>query len=361
MGVTSPFAEQERKAGALLDERFGTEVPVHYGDSAGEYQAVRGGVGLLDLSFRGLLELRGGERLRWLNGQITNDVKALPAGAGLPAAALTAKGHILSDLAVYGLDASVWIDLNRDRVETVRSAFDRHIIADDVMVSDASDRCARLMVAGPGAPELLASAVGSEVADLKAWHHTEARITGVTVRVIASRWLRVPGLEVVAPADAADRIWAALFEMGRGAGLRPVGMAALDVLRVEAGWPWFGVDFDEQNLLMESLAPEYVSFSKGCYVGQEVVIRVEHQGHLNKRLGGLLISDNTPPPRGAAIFLGDRKAGHVTSAVHSPTLERVIALAYLRRECWEPGTPVRISSGPGAVEAVVSALPFVAG
>jgi folate-binding protein YgfZ len=361
MGVTSPFAEQERKAGALHGERFGTEVPAHYGDSIGEYQAVRGGVGLLDLSFRGLLELQGGERLRWLNGQITNDVKGLLDGAGLLAAALTAKGHILSDLAVYGLGASVWIDLNRDRVETVRSAFDRHIIADDVIVGDASDRCARLMVVGPEAPDLLASAVGPEVADLKAWHHTEARIAGVAVRVIASRWLKVPGFEVVAPTDAADRIWGALFEMGRGAGLRPVGMAALDVLRVEAGWPWFGVDLDEQNLLMESLTSEHVSFSKGCYVGQELVIRVEHQGHLNKRLGGLLISGKTLPSCGATIFLGDRKAGHVTSAVHSPTLERVIALAYLRRECWEPGTLVRISSGPGAVEAVVATLPFVAG
>jgi folate-binding protein YgfZ len=361
MGVTSPFAEQERKAGALLGESYGAEVPVHYGDSNGEYQAVRSGVGLLDLSFRGLLELQGGERLRWLNGQITNDVKGLPAGAGLRAAALTAKGHILSDLAVYGLGASVWIDLNRDRVETVRSAFDRHIIADDVTVADASDRYARLMVVGPEAPHLLAAAVGPEVAGLKTWHHAEARIAGVAVRVIASRWLRVPGLEVLAPTEAADRIWSALFEMGRGAGLRPVGMAALDVLRVEAGWPWFGVDFDDENLLMESLTPEHVSFTKGCYVGQEVVIRVEHQGHLNKRLGGLLISSKTLPPRGATIFLGDRKAGHVTSAVHSPTLERTIALVYLRRECWEPGTLVRISSGPGAVEAEVVALPFVAG
>jgi len=360
MGLTSPFAGEEQKAGATFAECFGVEVPAHYGDSSREYQAVRGGAGLLDLSFRGLLELRGGERLRWLNGQITNDVKDLPAGAGRLAAALTAKGHILSDLAVYGLDASVWIDLGRDRVEAVQSVFDRHIIADDVAVDDASDRYARLMVVGPEAPRLLMAAVGPEVADLKAWHHAEARFAGIPVRIIASRWLRGPGFEVVIPPEAAARLWGALLDLGRSARLRPVGMAALEVLRVEAGWPWFGVDFDEQHLLMESLTAEHVSFTKGCYVGQEVVIRVEHQGHVNKRLGGLRISGKTFPPRGAAVFLGDRKVGQVTSAVHSPTLDQVIALGYLRRECWDPGRVVRISAEPEPIEAEVAALPFIA-
>ena len=361
MPISSPFAKPELEMGAGFAERFGVEVPVHYGDPIRECQAVRGGAGLLDLSFRGLLELRGGERLRWLNGQITNDVRSLSAGTGLLAAVLTVKGHILSDLAVFGLDASVWIDLSRDRVEAVRSAFDLHIIADDVAVADLSDRYARLMIAGPQAAQLLAVAVGSEAAGLNAWQHMEARIAGVPVRVVASRWLRLPGFDVLLPIEEAERVWGALFDVGRGVGLRPVGMAALEVLRVEAGWPWFGADFDEENLLMESLTPQHVSFTKGCYVGQEVVTRVEHQGHLNKRLGGLLIAGETLPTRGATILLGDRRVGHVSSAVRSSTLERVIALGYLRRESWDPGTLVRISADSGRIDAKVTALPFLGG
>jgi folate-binding protein YgfZ len=360
MGVPSPFAKWEQEAGATLTEYLGVEVPTHYGASAREYQAVRSGVGLLDLSFRGLLELRGGERLRWLNGQITNDVKALPAGAGLLAAALTVKGHILSDLAVYGLDDSVWIDLNRDRAPMVRSAFDRHIIADAVAVANVSDRYARLMVVGPEAFHLLAAAAGPAVAGLATWHHAEARIGGVPVQVIASNWLKIPGFDLVVPVGDAGEIWRALFDLGRSGGLRPVGMTVLDTLRVEAGWPWFGVDFDEQSLLRESLTPEHVSFSKGCYVGQEVVIRVEHQGHLNKRLCGLLVSGQAIPARGAAILSDGRKMGVVTSAVRSPALDRIVALGTVRRECWDPGTRLRIAADPASLEAVVAPLPFLA-
>ena len=357
--TTSPFAMREKEAGGTTAEYLGVRLPTDYGDPVREYRAVRGGAGLIDLSFRGLLELSGGERLRWLNGQITNDAKTLRAGEGVLAAALTAKGHILSDLAVYGLEASVWIDLNRHRAPAVQAAFECHIIADDVAVADVSDRYARLMVAGPEAARLLAETAGSEVAYLPAWHHREARIGGVPVRVIASPWLSLPGFELVAPAEAAGQTWRALLDSDRAAGLRPVGTTALEWLRVEAGRPWFGVDFDEQNLLLESLARDHVSFTKGCYIGQEVVSRAEHQGHLNKRLCGLFLSGETVPARGATIISGDRKVGVVTSAVRSPAMGRGIALGMLRRECWDLGTKVQVAIDSRRLDAEVTALPFV--
>jgi folate-binding protein YgfZ len=176
---------------------------------------------------------------------------------------------------------------------------------------------------------------------------------------MASRWLAMPGYDVIVPADEADRVWEALMFPGQSRGLLPVGMAALDLLRVEAGWPWFGVDFDDTNLLMESLTKAYVSFTKGCYIGQEVVIRVEHQGHVNKKLCGLLISGQVVPAVGAAILSGDRKVGTVTSAVRSPALKSVIALGSVRREVWDPGTTLRIASGDQFLETEVAPLPFV--
>lgn len=360
MVMTSPFATEEREAGATFVERFGVAVPDAYGDDDGEYQAVRTGAGLVDLSFRSMLRLTGSERLRWLNGQITNEVKALKASEGRPAAVLTPKGHLVADLVVYGLEDSVLIDLQRDRAEAVQDAFERHIIADDVQAEVVGDQFARLMLVGPEAQRVVTRAAGAAIGDLPPWHHCEARLGDVSLRIAFSRRLAQPGLDVIAPVDAAGAVWGALLRAGRDAALRPVGMRALERLRVEAGRPWFGVDFDETNLLMESLTTDHVSFTKGCYVGQEVVTRIEHQGHLNKKLCGLVLEGAAIPARGATIVLGERKVGHVTSAVLSPALDRVIALGYLRRECWEAGTRVRIDADPGSVEAVSTTLPFIA-
>jgi folate-binding protein YgfZ len=356
--MTSPFANKEREAGATFVERFGVDLPEHYGDPDLEYRAACLAGGLVDLSFRGMLQLTGGERLRWLSGQITNDAQRLKAGEGMLAAVLNVKGHLLSDLAVYGLDESVWLDLPRDRAEVVREAFDRRIVADDVQVETLSDRFAHLMLVGPRASSIMAGA-GVAAPDLPPWHHAEVHLGVVPLRIVSSRWLALPCLDVIVPGEAAGKTWDTLLACGREAGMRPVGLTALEWLRVEAGWAWFGVDYDESNLLMESLTPGHVSFNKGCYVGQEVVTRIEHQGHLNKKLCGLTLDGMTIPVRGAPIALGDRKVGQVTSAVRSPTLGRVVALGYLRRECWAPGTRLHIGTAEASVEASVAPLPFV--
>ena len=359
MGIASPFAGKEKTAGAVMAECFGLELPEHFGDPIQEYQAVRRGVGLVDLSFRGTIEVTGSERLQWLNGQITNEVKGLKPGEGKLAAVLNVKGHILSDLAVYGLENAIWIDLNRNRAPAAQQRFNRYIISEDVTVEVVSDRYAHLMVAGPQAPRFMREAAQAAPIDVPTWHHTEIRLGGVPARLITSRWLAMPGYDVVIPADASEKAWDALMNAGRNHGLRPVGMEALHWLRLEAGWRWYGVDFDDSNLLMESLTQEHVSFTKGCYIGQEVVIRVEHQGHVNRKLVGLLITGETVPPPGATILSGDRKVGSVTSAIHSPALGRVIALGYVRRECWDPGTKLCIALGDESFEAEVASLPFV--
>ena len=361
MTAQSPLREQEQAAGAVFTERFGVGLPEHFGDPGGEYTAARTGLGLVDMSFRGLIELTGRDRLRWLNGQISNDVKDLKAGEGKLAAVLNVKGHILADLAVYGLPDGVWIDLNRDRAQLVRDTFDRYIVADDVVAENASDRYVHLMVVGREAQRFLAEAAGEVGKDLLAWRHAEERLFDVPARIIATRWLGMTGYDLIVPTEVAGRFWGALVSFGSDRGLHPVGMLALNRLRVEAGWPWYGVDFDESNLLMESLTSDYVSFTKGCYIGQEVVIRVEHQGHLNKKLTGLLVSGEIVPSATAQILSGERKVGTVTSAIFSPALDRVIALGYVRRESWDPGTRLRLVSGDQCLAAEVTSLPFLPG
>jgi folate-binding protein YgfZ len=266
---------------------------------------------------------------------------------------------LFRSLAVYGLADSVWIDLNRDRAQIVRNTFDRYIVADDVVAENAGGRYAHLMVVGREAQRFMAGVAGSAVGDLPVWHHAEAWLGDLQVRIIATRWLGWPGYDVIVLSDAAGKAWEVLMDLGRPCGLRPIGMTALNVLRVEAGWPWHGVDFDDSNLLMESLTPDHVSFTKGCYLGQEVVIRVQHQGHLNKKLSGLLVAGEAVPSAGAGILSGGRKVGTVTSATFSPALKRVIGLGYVRRECWDPGTKLRILWDERSAGAEVTSLPLV--
>ena len=355
MSVESPFASVERERGAVMAEHCGVLIPERFGDSESEYRSVHAGVGVVDGSFQGLLEIRGGERLRWLNGQITQEVKSLKAGEGIPAAVLNAKGHLLAEIAVYVFDDRVWVACQQDRLEAVRAAFDAHIIADDVTVTNATaDRC-HLIVAGPDSAPLLKRAMGFDVSGLNAWQHCEAVLAGASVRLVATRWLAVPMVDVFMSCDSAAKVWSALTKDNA---VRPVGMAALQILRVEAGWPWFGLDYDEQHLFLEALGRDRASFTKGCYVGQEVVIRIEHQGHLNRRLCGLTVAGSTVPPRGASVFAGERAVGTVASAVSSPGAGQVLALAMLRRECWDAGTAVTIETTAGHLSGQVAALPF---
>ncbi|MFB3819193.1 MAG: folate-binding protein YgfZ [Candidatus Methylomirabilales bacterium] len=355
----SPFAGRQRAAGGVAEVHFGVMLPEHFGDARAEYEAVRRAAGLIDLSFRGLLALGGSERLRWLNAQVTNEVASLRPGDGRLAAVLEVKGHVLADVAVFGREDSVWLDLPRNRGLPVQQALDRRIVADDVTIQNLTPQVARLLVAGPAAAGIVAELGAREVAGLAAWQHRPARLAEAEATIAAAPWLRQPGLAVTVPLEAAEGVWDALLEAGRPRGLRPVGMRALQWRRVEAGWPWYGLDLDETNLLMESLTPDYVSFTKGCYVGQEVVIRIEHQGHVNRKLTGLTLHEAVVPAAGAEVRAGGRAVGRVTSAVLSPALGRAIALAYVRREHLAPGTRLVVAAEPRAIEAEVTPLPFV--
>jgi folate-binding protein YgfZ len=355
----SPLAAAQRAAGGVHEVHFGVMVPEHFGDARGEYGAVRQAAGLVDLSFRGLLELTGSERLRWLNGQVTNAVASLAPGQGRLAAVLEVKGHVLADVAVFCREDSVWLDLPRDRALPVQEVLDRRIVADDVSIQNLTPQVARLLLAGPAAPEIVGDVAGAEVTRLAAWHHRPLRIADVDATIAAAPWLGRPGYAVTVPADAAEQVWDAIIHAGGPRGLRPAGMRALEWLRIEAGWPWYGVDLDDTNLLMEALSADYVSFTKGCYVGQEVVIRIEHQGHVNRKLVGLRLRD-VVPAAGAEVRAGDRAVGRVTSAVQSPALGP-IALAYVRREHLAPGTRLTVAADPRPIEAEVTPLPFAAG
>lgn len=358
MSKRSRLYDSELPTGAVFGEWFGWWLPARFGDPLLEYRAVRDGVGLLDLSYRGILELTGKDRARFLNGMVTNDVKSLKPGSGQYAAMLSVHGKLMADMRIYGLADAHWLELREDLVPKTRDALTRHLIADQVEIRDRSGDFTMVALQGPASIGLLERLAIGEAKGLEEYQHLEASVGGTTVRLIRGSETGEEGFIAVVPAQDACTVWQTLMEAGRADRLLPVGMEAVNVLRIEAGVPWYGPDMDEGTLLQEVGLEHGVSFSKGCYIGQETVTRVAHRGHVNRHLVGLVIGGAETPEAGSTLLHSQREVGRITSAVHSPALGRPVALGYVHRESMAPGTILEFQTLKGLRSAEIVALPF---
>lgn len=330
------------------------------GDPAKQVQATRAAVGLCDLSDRGKLRLSGRDRLPWLQGQITNDVLTLPEGRGMEAAVLNVQGHLLTLMRVFALPDALLLDLPAPTKERILATFDRYLILEEVVIEDVTRSLALFSLQGPRAAEALAALVGSAPA-LPPWGIMEAAWGGAQLLVARTTHTGEDGYDLFVPAALAPSLKEAL-----GASIAPLGGTAvdpeaLDLLRLEAGIPWWGRELEEAVVPPEARLDRAISRTKGCYVGQEIIARIDARGQVNTLLVGLAARDRAPRPGDLLFALRDRSRslGRVTSAGVSPTLYAPIALGYLRREHTEPGTPVIASGEAGEVEVRVRELPFV--
>jgi folate-binding protein YgfZ len=343
-----------RSEGARLQEISGWLVPADYGNVVAEHEAVMTGVGMADRSMLGKATVTGRDRAAFLQGMLSNDVKALQPGQGCPAAFLDAVGKVVSLLVVYALPDRLLLELPAGSTEKFLQAIDKFLISEKAEFESSDDAFAILSLQGPRAGEALVRASGSAL-DLAPYAHAEVLIGGAAVRVMRRAEAVTPGFHCwVAPDDAL-----ALWKTLREAGASPVGAAAVDVLRLEAGLPVYGVDVDEGVILPETRLDALVSYTKGCYIGQETVARVKYRGHINRGLSGVVLDGETVPSHGDAILAEDKEVGRVTSAVRSIALGRPIALGYVRREHFEPGSAVSVKSGERLIAGHVSDLPFV--
>ncbi len=351
--------EEHVVAGAVVEEVCGWLLPAHYGDPLAEHRAVREAVGLCDRSLVGKVEVTGRDRVSFLQGMLTNDLKALAPGQGCPAAFLDAQGKVQALLTVLALEDRLLLELPPGMTEKTLQSLDKFLISEKVYFSDVSERFTLLALHGPAAPRVLQEATGSAV-NLEPYRHAEHAIETSPVRLCRLDELGVPGFHVWVQSEHAAEVWRRIMELGRPRGLRPVGSIALTSLRVEAGVPCFGHDVDETTLLMEAPLEHLVSYTKGCYLGQEIVARIKHRGHVNRFLTGLTLEGAEVPAFGAPVLREEKEIGRVTSAVRSLAFGRPIALAYIRREYFEPGTAVAVRHGETTIPARVTALPFAA-
>lgn len=341
-------------AGARFETRCGLEVPASYGDPAGEYHAVRSAVGVIDPGPRGVVEVTGRDRATFLHALLSNDVKSLGAGQGCAATLLDVHGKVQVTLLVWMLEERIVLVTPPGKAEATVEALDRYLFAEKAALRDATGEVALLMVAGPGAAELTERLAGARPDD-RPWSSVTAKLAGTSVRLVRGGGeTGEPEVWIVGEANDAPPVWRALVE----GGARPVGAVAFESLRVEAGTAVWGHDVDETVLLPEIPFAHLVSYTKGCYVGQEVVVRIRDRGHVNRMLEGLVLEGDTVPAHGAGVEVQGREVGRVTSATRSIGLGRPIALAFVRREYAEPGTRVTVRDGATAIEATVSGLPF---
>jgi len=309
-------------------------------------RTLREGCGVVDRSERGKLLLAGAEAAPFLQGQVSNDVEALRAGEGCWAAFLTHKGKMLGDVRVLASEAGLWIDTERGALQELFNLLRRTKIGRDVELHKRTLERFLLSAVGPGAGRAT-SADGLELGPAEGAHRLGA-VGGARVRLVRTDL----GVDVIGDAQDRDRVLAAL----EAAGAALVPEAAAEVVRVEVGRPRYGIDLDDSVIPQEAgLNDRLVSFTKGCYVGQETVARLFYRGKPNRHLRGLRLS--APAEPGTPLRLGEREVGRLGSVALSP-VHGPIALALVRREAG-PGDTLAV--GDEGTTALLVELPFATG
>jgi folate-binding protein YgfZ len=322
------------------------------------YQSARRRAASIDRSDRGRVAVSGADRASYLHGLLTNDIAALKAGQGCYAAYLTPQGRMIADLFLYELGDVLLVTMVGDVKDTVVGKFDQFIFTEDVKLGDVTDTFAQIAIVGPDSAEVVQKVMGEMDPDafsaLGEHGNMRAQFGGQPAIIVRVTDTGEPGFDVFVERAQSAAFSAALT----GLGVFPLDAATADALRIEAGVPLFHRDLDEEIIPLEAgIEARAINFNKGCYVGQEVIIRVMHRGHgrVAKKLVGLTLDGNQPPAAGTAIDADGKEIGTVTSSTLSPGVGKPIALGYVKRDFIAPGTVVSV----GEVRAVVTALPFV--
>ena len=329
------------------------EIPAAYSDAVTEYRAAREGCGLVDRSACGVLEVTGRDRASFLHALLSNEVKALAPGQGCAATLLDIHGKVQVMLFVWVLDDRILLVTPPDMAASTLEALDKYLFSEKAVFEDVTGSLALLMLAGPRALAV-AEGVGGVRPPESAWSSVAATFGGTPGRIVSgARETGETEAWLVLPASAGAQARNAAL----AAGAQPIGRAALESARIEAGTPRFPDDIGPSVLLPEVPFASLVSQTKGCYPGQEVVVRIRDRGHVNRHLRGLVLDGDTVPAAGSEVVAGDAVVGAITSATASLGLGRPIALAMVRRQ-HEPGAAVGVRLGDRVVAATVSDLPF---
>jgi folate-binding protein YgfZ len=355
MPIQTPLRALHESAGATFAKYFGCELPARFTDSREEYSFARETAAVADKNYRAFFNFTGPDRARYLNAILTNNIRDVQPGQGVPSLLLNPQGHIMAELDVYSLADRLLVVTYAMIRERTATTLDKFIIMDDVVLEDVTEQFGVVSVEGRAASKVISSLGGPALELLSELSHVETQIAGVDCRMVRRSPGAISGAEFIASRESLPRLWQTLVDAACTNGGGPIGYDALSALRLEAGIPWFGYDFDETTLPHEAgLENSHISYTKGCYTGQEIVERVRSRGHVNRKRVGIAFAGETVPPAKTLLMASGAEVGFVTRAAFSYALERPIGMAYVRREHNSVGTKLSWAGG----ETEVIALPI---
>jgi len=329
---------------------FGCDLPDHFGDWQGEYRALRESVGLVDKNYRAYLEFTGPDRGRYLNAILTNDVKGLKENHGTVSLFLNPQGHIQAEMETYALGESLFCVSYAMIREQLIPAMDKYIIMDDVTLTDRTEAYATLALEGPRAAALVQRLTGADLAGMQDLEMREVTVAGIAARMGRRSPGGTAGAEFLVEREKCAELWGVLEGAARGEGGCPAGYAALNAVRLEMGIPWFAYDFGEKQIPHEAgLQDSHISYTKGCYTGQEIVERVRSRGQVNRVRVSLQFDGQAAAEANTPLLADGKEIGYVTRVGFSPAANAWIGMGYVRREKSTEGSALTTPTGTARV------------
>lgn len=347
--TSTTFQSAQQQAGAIFpDDPTHAPAALHFGNAAAEYNAAQTDCALFDLSDRTQIEITGPDRAKFLHNFCTNDIKKLTPGKGCEAFITNIKGKVLGHVFVFVAENSIWLETVSDAAQPLLNHLNKYTLADDVELHDRTDEYAELFISGPNVFEQLENLISGQLGELE---HTSATWNETLLILHRVDLFNTPGILISISCDNLDELWCELIKT-----IPPAGSQAFHTLRIEAGMPLYGIDITEDNLAQEvGRTSQAISFTKGCYLGQEPIARIDAIGHVNRMLCGLKIDSESLPATGTPIKTedGTQEVGLITSSTLSPHDRKPVALAYLKSKSSKPGASVRVDSPETSISAIV--------
>src|SRR5712692_2408093 len=348
--LNTPLAAMHLAAGAKMGVWFGCALPDYFGDAAAEFRSARDTVALIDKNYRAYLSFTGPDRVRYLNAILTNNIKDLAASHGIVSLLLNPQGHILAEIETYAFaDRLLCVSYAMIR-ERLIEWLDKYIIMDDVTLTDETARYGTLALEGPKAAAIVKEVSGVDVTRYEEHSSHRGTVGSIPCLIVKRSRGGVPGAEFVADSEKLAELWQILSDAARWHEGGPMGYAALSATRLAQGVPWFGYDFGEKQIPHEAgLQDSHISYTKGCYTGQEIVERVRSRGQVNRQRVELTFSGEVEPEAGALLTLDGKEVGYVTRAARTWDPPRILGMGYVRKEATAPGTALQCASATATV------------
>lgn len=350
--LPTPLAEARRAAGASLGTWFGCALPDHFGDWGAEYGFLRESVALLDKNYRAYLDFTGPDRVRYLNAILTNNIKGLGENQGIVSLFLNPQGRIQAEIETYAFGEKLFcvsFAMIRNRLV---EGLEKYIIMDDVTLTDRTEEFGTLALEGPKTAASVKDLAGVELEALAELESREVLVGTVPSRIIKRSPGGVAGAEFLVERRHLEPLWHILQKEAGKYASGPAGYLALNALRLEQGIPWFGYDFGEKQIPHEAgLQDSHISYTKGCYTGQEIVERVRSRGQVNRVRVSLKFEVSEQPKPGTPLLADGKEFGYVTRCAFSPVLGCFIGMGYVRREKSTSGAILEMASGTATVLA----------